>query len=58
MNTEIKYIENLKRAKTKIDIGFALDHIYPFSHYALLSDHCTKSQMVEYKNQALKELGV
>ena len=56
-NIDTKYIDWLIKAKTKHSIGYALDHIYPNLYYGLLSDHYTKAQMVEFKNETLKEFG-
>ena len=56
MNTEIKYIENLEKAKTKYAIASALDFIHPYGKFTLLVDCFSKKRLVELKLDTLNDI--
>jgi len=52
--TTQKDIDQLTSAKVKFDIACALDNIVNgFTHYALLSTTCAKSDLINEKNKVL-----
>jgi len=56
MNTEIKYIDNLIKAKTKYAIASALDYIHPFGKLTILVDSYSKMELIQEKFNTLNKL--
>jgi len=56
MNTEIKYINNLIKAKTKYAIASALDYIHPFGKFTILVDSYSKMELIQKKFNTLNKL--
>ena len=48
-------LEKLKKAKTKFDIAWCLDHFFGYRHMVLLSDGMKKADLVAKKEAVLKK---